>query len=303
MKQFLKKLMLCVICAGVLYLVWVYMVGVSPDFGPTPKLEDKVFDSKAVSIRLEKSIETNNVYVIDIFTPVVSGSISPLVFARINSTIKSEIDAVVSDFKKEHEEISSLEKKPTVIENDGIQDKISETDDSSKNTLSISLGAHQVIGDRYLNLQIAEFSYNAGSAHPLTSTVSYNFDLQDGREVLLDTLFNSDTQYLVTLATLVKEKLRTQLRMKSFDTEASTTSAVSGEVNTEESLSTVFFEEGADPRDENYKQFVIEKEGIRFLFGQYQVAPYVYGEQSVLVEYSVLGDILNSRFKEKVALF
>ena len=49
-----------------------------------------------------------------------------------------------------------------------------------------------------------------------------------------------------------------------------------------------FAETGADPRMENYRVFYIHGDRIEWVFGQYQVAPYVFGEIKISIPMNTL---------------
>jgi hypothetical protein len=49
-----------------------------------------------------------------------------------------------------------------------------------------------------------------------------------------------------------------------------------------------FEETGADAKSDNYQVFYIYKDTIEWVFGQYQVAPYVFGEIKISVPKSAI---------------
>jgi hypothetical protein len=121
-------------------------------------------------------------------------------------------------------------------------------------------------------------------------------------------MFNSDSQYLEQISEKVKERLVTQISLQSLGREEEVSSTTTEEdminllegVDIEKILENTFFEEGILPREENYKEFVLTNEGIEFVFGQYQVAPYVFGEQRVILLYTDLLEILSESFKRSI---
>jgi hypothetical protein len=62
----------------------------------------------------------------------------------------------------------------------------------------------------------------------------------------------------------------------------------------------IFFEDmfapGVTPTEENFAVFSLGKDGITFIFQQYQVAPYVAGNQTMTIPYAELSDILSPVF-------
>jgi hypothetical protein len=56
-----------------------------------------------------------------------------------------------------------------------------------------------------------------------------------------------------------------------------------------------FEELGAEPKLENYGVFYIHKDKIEWVFGQYQVAPYVFGEIKITIPMNELRSYLAER--------
>jgi len=284
-KKVLKHLTGLLISCAVIYGAWIFMTSSGVPLPFTATIEEKASGSELVNIRVEKKIEEGEGYTVEYFLPTFGGSVSPLVIAKINNNIQNEITGIVSRFKEDNE-------KPFL---------------EQKNTLSLSLQKYSVTQSRYLNIELVEFSYQAGAAHPLTYTHIYVYDLNKGEMVTLNGVFNKEVDYLSGVSNIVREKLKIQLSMKSIEQnpeaflDASTTD---GEMlqylDTESILSTVFFEEGITPREDNFSEFSILDSGIEFVFGQYQVAPYVYGEQRVLISYAELENLLLPEFKNAV---
>ena len=102
--------------------------------------------------------------------------------------------------------------------------------------------------------------YSAGAAHPGSFTHSINYDLQQGKILYLEDLFQSDSQYLETISSYCMNELKAK--------------------------DVLFWEEGALPRADNYQVWNISPEGLQITFDEYQVAPYAAGPQSVQIPYS-----------------
>lgn len=288
---------LTIVLVPVLFIVLIYV------FLPKNKITEissenypTASTTALVTVNIEHSIDETTSYRIEKSLPVVSGSVSPLVLAKINNTLKKTTDTIFKNFKDEVKDIPKIELRGN-------------SKDQAKHTLSVSTMKTSIINDRYFTVRLADFSYVSGAAHPLTLTFSYNFDLKNGELLSLDKIFDGGQNYLGVISSLAKNKLKIQL--------AKTTSPDAGVITgndvTDSSpevipnsdsdgmhddiFNTVFFEEGADPREENYSVYFVEKDGIRFVFGQYQVVPYVYGEQEVLLTYDEIKNILNRSFE------
>jgi hypothetical protein len=54
------------------------------------------------------------------------------------------------------------------------------------------------------------------------------------------------------------------------------------------------FPEGATPTEENYRSWNVASDGILITFDPYQIAPYAVGQQSVMVPYTVLKDVIQN---------
>lgn len=242
-----------------------------------------------ITVRIDKSVEEATEYSIEKSIPTVSGSVSPFVLANINNTLRGSVDSIVKDFKDETKDISIIES----AGNAGGQ---------SKHTLSVSVLKTEVIGTSYLTVRLVVNSYVSGAAHPLMVTRTYNFNIKNGKLVNLNSIFDSGQNYLERVSILAKEKIKKTLLQSVNNNKKEILVGPdvveeNPEDTQEDTLRTVFFEEGADPREENYSTYLIEKEGVRFIFGQYQVVPYVYGEQEIVLTYDEIQNILNPSFE------
>jgi hypothetical protein len=108
----------------------------------------------------------------------------------------------------------------------------------------------------------------AGLAHPYHVHRVLNYDLSSNQVLDLRDLFNDDANYLQRLSEYTSNELGRHLKDKSMITQ------------------------GTAPTDGNFQNWNIKPTGILFTFDEGQVAPYVYGAQTVLVPFSALKDIL-----------
>ncbi|HET7144846.1 MAG TPA: RsiV family protein, partial [Anaerolineales bacterium] len=112
--------------------------------------------------------------------------------------------------------------------------------------------------------------YSDGAAHPGHFSRTLNYDLSNGREITLDELFLSSSNYLQVISDFCKADL--SARDIAFDS----------------------FQTGADPKPENYKNWNLSNEGFLVItFDEYQVAPYAAGPQVVVIAFSTLQSIQN----------
>lgn len=130
---------------------------------------------------------------------------------------------------------------------------------------------YSVIGQRadIWSIKFEISYYTDGAAHPGNYSITLNYDLQNGRELTLDELFLSNSNYLQVISDECKAQLTA--RDMAFD----------------------MFSAGADPLPENYQHWNISSEGLIISFDEYQVAPYAAGPQVVTVPFSALQSLIN----------
>lgn len=111
--------------------------------------------------------------------------------------------------------------------------------------------------------------YADGAAHPGHYSITINYDLANGREITLDELFISGSNYLQVISDACKAELAT--RDIGFDG----------------------FSAGADPLPENFTSWNLSNEGLIITFDEYQVAPYAAGAQTVTIPFATLQSVIN----------
>ncbi len=131
---------------------------------------------------------------------------------------------------------------------------------------------YSVIGQRadIWSIKFDNSFYADGAAHPAHYSTTINYDLSNGREITLDEIFLSNSNYLQVISDACKAQLST--RDIGFDQG---------------------FSQGADPLPENYQHWNISNEGLVITFDEYQVAPYAAGPQIVVIPFSALQGIVN----------
>ena len=108
--------------------------------------------------------------------------------------------------------------------------------------------------------------YHAGAAHPLPSTLTVTFSLEDGQPLALADLFVPGAAYLDRLAELAAGQLRER--------------------------GTLLFDEGIAPTAENFVHWVVTPHGLTLIFDVYQVSPYAVGVQRVTIPFDQLTGLL-----------
>ena len=120
-----------------------------------------------------------------------------------------------------------------------------------------------------LSIKYQTEGYIAGMAHPYHLIYSFNYDLEQGKDIALSDLFLPGADYLGALSKYCAAQLSTR------------------DINFQD------FSQGADPTAENYKNWNITSEGLMITFDEYQVAAYVAGPQVVTVPYSELKSLID----------
>ncbi len=212
---------------------------------PTPML------SQTVSIQPSPFSETGNapVYTITAQIPTLQGSSDPRV-TNFNTLINQIIQDEINLFKTD---VLAFASNPPI---------------AAGSSFDLS---YSVIGQRadIWSIKFDIYVYSDGAAHPNGYSRTLNYDLSNGREITLDELFLSSSNYLQTVSDFCK----TQLAARDIGFE--------------------MFSAGADPLAENYQRWNISDEGLVITFDAYQVAAYAVGPQLVVIPFSELQSIIN----------
>lgn len=114
--------------------------------------------------------------------------------------------------------------------------------------------------------------YTDGAAHPSHYSMTFNYNLEQGKKLSLGDLFAADTGYLKTISSFcIAELSRRSIGFYGG------------------------FEQGAEPLEKNYRNWNITFEGLLITFDEYQVAPYVAGPQTILVPYGELKPLIDPK--------
>jgi hypothetical protein len=212
---------------------------------PTPML------SQTVSVQSAPFNEIGNapVYTLTAQIPTLQGSSDARV-TSFNTLINQVIQAEIAQFKKD---VLAFASTPPIAQGSSFDLKYS------------VIGQHADIWSIKFDIYV----YSDGAAHPNGYSRTLNYDLSNGREITLDELFLSGSNYLQTLSDLCK----TQLAARDIGFEV--------------------FSAGADPLAENFQRWNISDEGLVITFDAYQVAAYAAGPQLVTIPFSELQSITN----------
>lgn len=125
--------------------------------------------------------------------------------------------------------------------------------------------------DNYLiSIRFSMQAFIAGMAHPLHYHRVINFNLDTNEALTLEDVFQPGSDYLDLLSKYSRFLLSRRLSEKQF------------------------ISDGATPTPEHFKSWNIKPNGLLITFDESQVAPYIYGAQTVLIPYSVLKPLIAS---------
>jgi len=129
--------------------------------------------------------------------------------------------------------------------------------------------------DDLISVEFSEGTYEAGAAHPNSSTTVLNYDVRNGKKLALADLFNPKATYLKAISDYCIKELKDRSK-KDKDS----------------MVDDGMMKSGASPRADNYKAWTITRKGLWIVFDPYQVAAYAAGPQYVLVPYTALKDLI-----------
>ena len=122
------------------------------------------------------------------------------------------------------------------------------------------------------SLKFTFSGYADGAAHPYHYTMTFNFDLERGEALSLADLFPPDSDFLHVISSYCIS----QLSQRDIGFYGG-------------------FQQGAEPLNENYRNWNITSDGLLITFDEYQVAPYAAGPQTVVVPYGELESLINNK--------
>ena len=123
-----------------------------------------------------------------------------------------------------------------------------------------------------ISFSIGISSYYRGSAHPNSETLTYNYDLKTGNQILLKDLFKPNSNYLKFISGYSIKELKKKV------------------ISHEDSND--WLKEGAGLKADNFKAFNIGKDHLIIYFQSYQVASYAEGPQEVKIPFAKIKYIL-----------
>ena len=144
---------------------------------------------------------------------------------------------------------------------------------------------------------------NTGGAHPIPVEASFVYDVQAQRMIALDDLFADPDAARQRLSTLAANALREKLLAQApAASEASPEARREWIANMQQMI-----DDGTRPTASNFSVFVVHAgpgdtaDGLTLVFPPYQVAPYVYGTQTVEVPAQVFASLLKPGYRDAFA--
>lgn len=190
----------------------------------------------------------------------------PLITAGIPKVAREQINLVLSDMVKKY--TSETEK-----EFMGYQEELKNTASYASFTyVNEYTPEYNFAFSPYLNFVFETYSYSGG-AHGGTKVKTFIFDARTGRQVALTDLFKEN--YLETISSLATKEI------KKIDPELETYT---------------FAEDGLKPEPNNFESFEIIPEGLKFIFGDYQIGPYSVGRPEIILIWDDMKEILKPEF-------
>ncbi|WP_319543344.1 DUF3298 domain-containing protein [uncultured Pseudodesulfovibrio sp.] len=119
-----------------------------------------------------------------------------------------------------------------------------------------------------------------GGAHPNHWPMTWVFDMANGDTVTLEELISNMETTLPAISVICRAVL----------------------VNTLDSGIRDMILDGTEPLEENFSRFILNDEGVTFIFPHYQVAPYSFGEQVVTIPYANITKHLTPEINQALGL-
>lgn len=236
---------------GFVLLIAVLVAGyfVLKNYKPSQENNNQTTESQKIEIKDIKIEDNTKPFKINIAYPEITG------LDDFNQKAKNIIDKELNDFKTNS------------LANDEAVKKI-DPESYAKYPREYSLDISYKKGQTDENIISVIFTvYNfEGGAHGATYFIPLNYDSKLKKEIVLADLFENQPDYLQKISEFCVDDLKKQL------------TAVLGSDYTDLN----WLNEGAGPKEENFTNFLINKENLVFYFQQYQVAPYSAGDFNVI---------------------
>lgn len=242
----------------------------------TNKTKAPTTDNNAV----ESEVAVLTVKTIKEQTPYTDINVQIPQFRNASSAFNGKIEKIITDIITEHKQ-ETKENWQARLETQGPDENLPETpqDPANRMFLYSNFDLPEQNNNSYISVLMRYGGYTGG-AHAYEEVVAFNYDVKNRREVELAELFPNDTEYLTTISNFTREVLIKRFSENIGDDFSSKAQKDSYIKNVIEPMVL----DGTDPgKPENFANFTFTDKQITFHFSQYQVGPYVWGQQDVVM--------------------
>ncbi len=131
--------------------------------------------------------------------------------------------------------------------------------------------------ERFISIRFNLTEFGEGMVHPYEYTKVINYSVKDNKDFLLSDLFRKDSHYLEYLSSLAKQKI-----IDGYKAD-----------NSWDEYLMMFINGGTEPKEGNFRNFVIGNDYLLLIFDPYAVGPYGSGTREAKVTFTELSDLLN----------
>lgn len=213
-------------------------------------------------------------------TPYTDINVQIPQFRNTSLAFNKKIEKTITDIIEEHKQ-ETEENWKARLETQGPDENLPETpvDQANRMFFYSNFDLPEQNNNSYVSVLIRYGGYTGG-AHSYEEIMAFNYDVKNRREVVLADLFPNDADYLTTVSNFTREALVkrfTENIGEGFDSQAKKQAYI------KDVIEPMIFD-GTDPaKPENFANFTFTDSQITFHFGQYQVGPYVWGQQNVVM--------------------
>lgn len=226
---------------------------------PTEEAVDVSSDLKVIA-KTDHLADKQLNYTVDANYPQLIGAPLPSSAVTFNKAILSMVKSEIEQFKNSVKlNAAHMKTVPVAMQ---------------KNTLKVDYDVDVIKprNEALISVRLTFEGIQPWRAHPYHNNRVINFDLKSGKVLSLADLFKKKSKYLQVISAYSGQSLAGKLKNNSWMVAQGTK---------------------ADPK--NFKNWNLQADSLLITFDEYQVAPYVFGQQEVEVPYSELKKILAAK--------
>lgn len=180
--------------------------------------------------------------------------------------------------------IAQIDSATDAIVDDALAEPVGEPNGCEGMMGSVNVGFDVDRNDDIFAITYRIETFYVCAAHGTTTYLTRNYDMPSAAHIRLEDLF-VDNDYALRLSALAIEKLR-QLDIDVPD-------------DTSDLSPDTWFYQGVSADAENFQNFLILPEGLRFVFSNYQVAPYAVGQVCLTIPWAEIEDIMTPAWRQR----